>query len=409
LTVTTPVGAIDAATFASTNLYNAARYVKRKPISFEHHRVIAYKDLDRLMQATAEYHALPAKVDQWVVKQACAAWDSYFAAIAEWNIHPEKFKSHPKLPKHLDKQARNLLAYTDQAVSRHPKNVGWVVPSGVPSRAATTHTHAEIAQVRLVPKSTHYVVEVVYERDPEPSPVEPTLIAGIDVGVNVLAAITSNKPGFTPLLVHGRPLKSCNQSYTKRHAKVQAHLPPNQFTSRVLEQMTDKRARDITSYLHSASRTVINLLICEGIGTVVLGKNDGWKQEVNRGKRNNQAFVFIPHARFIEMLTYKAALMGIQVVTIAESHTSECSFLDNEPLQHHAYYLGKRGKRGPFVASTGQAIHADVNASYNILRRYAPQVMAEGVGSFILHSLPLRLPDRHQDRSKQLPRRKVRK
>ena len=64
----------------------------------------------------------------------------------------------------------------------------------------------------------------------------------------------------------------------------------------------------------------------------MIGQNVGWKQEVNLGKRNNQAFVFIPHARFIEMLTYKAALVGIQVVTIAESHTSKCSFLDREPL-----------------------------------------------------------------------------
>ena len=31
------------------------------------------------------------------------------------------------------------------------------------------------------------------------------------------------------------------------------------------------------------------------------------------GKRNNQNFVQIPHARFISMLTYKAELVGITV------------------------------------------------------------------------------------------------
>jgi len=30
------------------------------------------------------------------------------------------------------------------------------------------------------------------------------------------------------------------------------------------------------------------------------------------GKQNNQQFVRIPHARFIEMLTYKGALVGIE-------------------------------------------------------------------------------------------------
>jgi putative transposase len=398
--------AIEAATFASKNLYNAALYRTRQAYIFEHQRIIGYSDLDKLMQPTLEYRALPAKVAQWVLKQVCAAWDSYFAAVAEWHIHPEKFKGHPKLPKYLAKTGRNLLVYTSQAISRDSKNAGWVVPSGVPMRVATKQTAATIAQVRLVPKATHYVVEVVYEREPEHPALDPTLIASVDLGVNVLAAITSNKPGFTPLLVHGRPLKSYNQSYNKRRAKVQAQLPPEQFTSRILEEMADVRHRQIQSYLHTASRAIIDLLVREEIGTLVIGQNVGWKQEVNLGKRNNQAFVFIPHARFIKLLTYKAALVGIQVVAIEESHTSKCSFLDLEPLQHHGQYLGKRVKRGLFVASTGQALHADINASYNILRRFAPHVVAQGVSAFQLRPIPLRLPDRRQDRSKQLPRRR---
>jgi putative transposase len=400
--------AIDAATFASKHLYNAAMYLKRQTYIFENHRIISSSALDKQMQPTAEYKALPAKVAQWVLKQVCAAWDSYFATMAAWIEHPEKFKGHPKLPKYLAKDGRNLLVFTDQAISRDPKNAGWVVPSGVPIRVATKHTHAEIAQVRLVPKSTHFVVGVVYEREPDPAPtLDPTLIASIDLGVNVLAAITANQPGFTPLLVNGRPLKRCNQWYNKRRAKLQAQLPRDQFSSCALDAITDKRHRVITYYLHSTSRAIINLLIQRGIGTLVIGKNDGWKQKVNLGKRNNQTFVMIPHARFIEMLTYKAALVGIQVVTIEESYTSKCSFLDNEPIQHHNRYLGKRAKRGLFVASTGQPIHADINGSLNILRRYAPQVVAAGVSVFAIHPAPLRLPDRRQDRGKQRPRRKA--
>jgi putative transposase len=46
------------------------------------------------------------------------------------------------------------------------------------------------------------------------------------------------------------------------------------------------------------------------MGTLLIGKNDGWKHQVRMGKRNNQAVVFIPHARFIAMLTDTAALGG---------------------------------------------------------------------------------------------------
>ena len=88
------------------------------------------------------------------------------------------------------------------------------------------------------------------------------------------------------------------------------------------------------SYLHVASRRIIDHLVQHRIGTLVIGKNDGWKQEVKLGKRTNQTFVFLPHARFIQMLTYKAQLVGIHVILTEESYTSKCSFLDSEPLGH---------------------------------------------------------------------------
>ncbi len=296
--------AIDAATFASKNLYNSALYVMRQQFIANHY-IFPYAELDQLVSPLEQYQALPRKVAQWVLKQVCAAWTSYQAACAEYAMNPQKFKGHPKLPKYLDKQGRNLLVYTEQAISRDPKNAGWVVPSGVPIRVATKLTHDQIAQVRLVPKANHFVVEVVYDRPVAPASGDPDRIASIDIGVNNLATITANKPGFVPLLVNGRPLKSLNQGYNKRRAKLQSALPPDTFTSRLLEAMTDHRTRAISYYLHAASRAIIDLLVQEGIGTLVIGKNIGWKQDVQLGKRNNQHFVFLPHARFIDMLQYK--------------------------------------------------------------------------------------------------------
>ena len=131
-------------------------------------------------------------------------------------------------------------------------------------------------------------------------------------------------------------------------------------------------AAAIQSELHLASRRVIELLLEEGIGTLVIGKNTGWKQEINLGRRTNQNFVSIPHARYIEMLTYKAELVGIRVIVREESYTSKCSFLDLEPIERHATYVGRRVKRGLFISAQGRRIQADVNGSYNILRKEVP-------------------------------------
>lgn len=401
--------AIDDATFASKNLYNLALYTKRQAYIHENHRIIGYGELDKLLQPAEAYRALPAKVAQWILKQVCAAWDAAMAAVAEWEHHPEKFRGRPNLPYYKDKQTgRNLLTYTNQAVSRDPKNAGFIVPSQVPIRLPTKLRHDQIDQVRIVPHATHFTVEVVYERAPEPAPVDPSLVASIDIGVNNLAAITSNKPGFVPLLVNGRPVKSLNQSYNKRRAKLQSGLPEGVFSTRHLEAITDHRTRSIVSYLHTASRAIIDLLVKEGIGTLVIGKNVGWKQEVEMGKRTNQSFVFIPHARFIDMLTYKAELVGIRVIIAEESYTSKCSFLDDEPISKHATYLGQRVKRGLFRSALGILLNADINGSYNILRKALPDALPNGSAGCLLRPEPLRLPDRRQDASKQRPRRKTR-
>jgi putative transposase len=383
--------AIDAAAFASKNLYNAALYVTRQ--AFIHAgRVVPYEDLARDLKASAEYRALPAKVAQWVLRQVTLAWKSYVAACTAWEADPSRFLGHPKLPKlpkYLDKQGRNLLTYTEQAISRAPKNRGYVVPSGLDIRVETRQTG--IDQVRIVPHATHYTVEVIYERPVTSADVDPARVAAIDIGVNNLAAVTSNQPGTTPLLVQGRPVKAINQWYNKRRARLQAKLSDGVFVSRQLDLLTDKRQRQITSYLHVASRRIVDWLVRQRIGTLVIGKNDGWKQQIGLGKRTNQTFVFIPHARFIQMLTYKAELVGIQVIVSEESYTSTCSFLDLEPIGKHETYAGTRVKRGLFRTRGGRCLNADINGAYNILRKVVPNAFGNGIGGVVVHPVRIAL------------------
>jgi len=359
--------AIDAAAFASKHLDNAALYVTRQAFIHEQ-RIVTYEELARSLKTYAEYRALPAKVAQWVLRQVALAWTSYFAACQAWRANPTMFQGHPKLPKYLPKQGRNLLTYTEQAISHAPKNRGYVVPSGLGIRVETRQTSIDqVDQVRIVPHATHYTVEVIYARPVTPADVDPARVAAIDLGVNTLAAVASNQSGLAPLLVNGRPLKALNQGYNKRRARLQSKLPNGQHTSRQLDLLTDKRQRQITSYLHVASRRVIEWLVAQRLGTLVIGKNDSWKQQVQMGRRTNQQFVFIPHARFIEMLRYKAELVGIQVMVSEESYTSKCSFLDLEPVGRRAVYAGTRVKRGLFRASDGRCLNADINGAYNIL------------------------------------------
>lgn len=179
-----------------------------------------------------------------------------------------------------------------------------------------------------------------------------------------------------PFIINGRPLKHINQFYNKKLAERKSILDTRnkKKTSKKVQSLTFKRNQRIDDYLHKSSRYLINQLVSNHIHTLIIGKNKEWKQEINIGKKNNQNFVQVPHARFIEMLQYKAELKGIRVILQEESYTSKCSFLDNEAIGKHDIYAGKRIKRGLFQASDGTTINADINGALNILRNAVPNV-----------------------------------
>ena len=379
--------AIDGAAFKSKNLYNATLYIVRQVFILEG-KYLNYNTMDKVMQKHEAYRELPTKVAQMVVKQVHEAWVSYFKARKAYREDPSKFKARPKIPGYKPKtQGRNLLVYTLQALQggQSKKGIqGTIKPSGLPITITTRHT--EIKQVRIVPRSGFYVIEVVYEHEQPKSAVDPAWYAGIDIGVETLAALTSNQPGFVPVLINGRPMKSVNQFYNKRRAALQSALRRKGTTKR-MERLTTTRNRRIDHYMHTASRWIIDDLVAHGIGTLVIGKNDGWKQEANMGKRTNQHFVGIPHARFIQMLSYKAERVGITVIITEESYTSRASFLDRDSMpvydpnqKEKPTFSGKRIKRGLYRAADGRLINADCNGSSNIIRKVAPDAFgSEGV------------------------------
>jgi putative transposase len=382
---------LDAACFLSKNLYNATLYELRQHF-FATDKTRSYNQMDKYLKQNVDYCALPRKVSQWVLRQVDHDWQAFWAAKNMYQQTPAKFTGRPQLPRYKHKtDGRNLLTYTRQALSETKLRIGIIAPSQLNIEVQTQVDPKTIQQVRIVPRKTHYVVEVVYAETLYLAAANPNKVAGIDVGLNNLAAVTFNQPGLRPLLVNGRPLKSINQHYNKTYAKLQAELAVGQFTSKRLERLTDQRNRQVNHYLHQASRYVIQQLVKHGIGTLVIGKNDGWKQGIDMGKRNNQQFVQIPHARFIEMLSYKAERERITVILTEESYTSKCSFLDNEPLAKQEAYRGKRIKRGLFQASDGRLLNADVNGSANIIRKVVPNAFADGIEAVVVSPLRVSL------------------
>jgi len=382
---------IDEVCFFGKNLYNRANYIVRQEfINTTKEKEagtrtaanwIRYHELQKTLQKEVDYTKLPAKVSQQVLMNLDKSWKSFFTSIKDWKKNPSKYLGRPRLPRYKDKvNGRAVLTYTIQAISRKKLRTNIVLLSGTKISVPTKQKN--ICQARIVPKKGFYVIEIIYEKEVEKAKVNPDKIAGIDLGINNLAAVTSNL-NIQPILVNGRPLKSMNQFYNKKRAELQSYVANK--SSRKLERLTNKRNRKVNYYLHNASRWIVNYLVQNEIGTLVIGKNKLWKTEVNIGKRNNQSFVNIPHEKFVHMLTYKCELVGIKVMMTEESYTSKCSFIDKESLEHHEEYMGKRKHRGLFITKEKSQINADCNGSGNIIRKVIPNAFADGIEGVVVH------------------------
>jgi transposase len=187
--------------------------------------------MNRLMKSHQAYKAMPAKVSQQILMILDKNWKSFFDAVKAYKVDDSKFSGRPKLPKYKDKvKGRNILVYTIQAISSKQLKKGIVKLSGTNLSIKTKVNPAQICQVRVVPKCDSYVIEVIYD-EPESTASDDKFVASIDLGLNNLAALTSNQPGFTPLLMNGRPLKSINQFYNKRSSHLHSQLKGSRKSS----------------------------------------------------------------------------------------------------------------------------------------------------------------------------------
>jgi putative transposase len=372
----------------SKNLYNEANYIIRQEF-FKSSSWIRYTALNRLLKTSENYKALPAQTAQQILMLVDKAWKSFFNAIREWKAHPNKFKARPRPPGYKNKDGAHILVFTNQQAKIRD---GWLILPKLIGVRIRTRIRDGLCGVRIIPKGMGYLLEIVYEK----------LVAkmvkgsgngrivGIDLGSANIVTIVNNI-GVQPIIVKddGAGIKSINQYYNKRKAELQSTYDLEGVKSGdKLRRLKTKRERKAGDYIHKLSRFIVNWCVKHEIGTIVFGYNKGWKQKVNIGRRNNQTFTQIPYMDIIEKTRYKAEEEGIDVRKQEEGHTSKCSFLDDEPIEHHKNYVGKRITRSLFKSAKGTLIHADVNAGYNIGKKAIPKAFRDGcewIGGLGLH------------------------
>lgn len=371
----------------SKNLYNEANYIVRQNL-FESGVWIRYYELWTLLKESENYKALPSGTAQQTLRIVDKNWSAFFKAIKEWKKHPEKFLGRPKIPKYKKKDGEFVLVFTN--IQAKIKDGLLILPKKV-GLELKTRIKQGLREVRVIPKGVGYVVEIVFEKEVNTVEKDKNKIAGIDLGVRNLITMTNNI-SEKPIVVKGGIVKSINQFYNKEKARIQSVYDLQGVRNgKKMKKLSVKRERKLNDFFHKVSRFVVEWCIEHEIGTLVIGHSKNWKQETDLGKRNNQIFEQIPFMKLIQKIGYKAEEEGIQIQEQEESHTSKCSFLDSESIEHHEEYSGKRISRGLFRSSKGILINADVQGAYNIIKKAVPKaftkVKSDGIEGVELHPL----------------------
>lgn len=346
-------------------LYNYVLYNVRQGI-FNEEYLKEYEFSTKLCKENQfDFRNLPSAISQQVVAQVFSNIKGWIKSKKEFEKNPSKFHSKPKLPNYKKGEKQNMVVFTTSAC--RVKNGYIYFVKNIIQPIKTKIGDNKLCQVRIIPQATCYVVEVIYEKKGQDLNLNKDNVLSIDLGLNNLCSCINNVEK-QPFIVNGRIMKSFNQWYNKRKAKLMS-FAGDKGTSKRLRQLNNYRNFWIEDHIHKVSRFIINYCVDNNIGSLVVGLNKGWKQEINLGKKTNQKFVEIPFSRLIDKISYKCKLVGISFYLSEESYTSKVDHLAFEELGKHDVYLGKRKKRVLFQSSVNKLINADINGAIGIGRK----------------------------------------
>lgn len=374
--------------------------------------LLDYEFLDSLMKITnnPDYYnkVLPRQSAQLMLKTVEEEMLSFYNSCAEYKACPGKFTGKPNLPHYGKKGGCRTIKISNQDCVIYPvKDKPGYHELKLPKcklrfNLGDLPIKGKLKETKIVPSHGVFVLSLTFECNEEVAPIseKPRRISILDLGVNNFAAMTNNI-GAPCLLFKGGAIKSINQWYNKKMAKIMSEqtIGTTEKFKPTPESMKlgFDRANKISDFMHKVAKLIILWCLENKIDTLIVGENKGWKQNINLGDRNNQNFVSIPFSKFKFILKYLCEQNGIRYIAQEESYTSDASFLDNDYIPTYgvddekAVFSGKRrptrykgmykkdGFRGLYVSKDGTIINADLNGSANIGRKAIPTMFIDGV------------------------------
>ena len=328
------------------------------------------------------FKSLPSQTAQEVCKLVDKAWKSFFA------LKKTKGIQDPKPPRF--KQVPMPVTYMQNGIKRKSSDVlRLTLPKGLKDHMAEKYGIHEnylilengifkdmdnIKQLKIyMPEDETVRLIVIYEVADAEARNDNGHYLSIDLGIhNFMTCFDSEGYSF----IIGRKYLSIVRRYDKEIARVQSQWAAQQSkkgvrypkSSNHKRRLHIKKNNTVRDYLHKVTRCITDYCETHGINTVIIGDLTGVRENKNFGDRINQEFHSLPFRKATDMLSYKLKLRGINIVSIKEAYSSQCSPLSVSVDKQHASKKN-RVRRGLY-SDNGVVWNADSVGAYNIMRLY---------------------------------------
>ena len=233
--------------------------------------------------------------------------------------------------------------------------------------------YSEVKEFTILPKNGAFYLEMSYEVEKQNHELDINQALSIDLGTadNLAACVDTLGNSF---LIDARDLKAKNQLWNKK-VSTRKEGKSQGYWDNWLDRVTRKRNHQMRDGINKAAKLMINHCLKYGIGTLVMGWNEGFKVNANLGNLNNQKFVQMPLGKLKSRVKQLCDLHGIRFIETEEAYTSKASFLDGDSLPKYGEKpmewkaSGNRIKRGLYRTADGFVVNADLNGAANILRK----------------------------------------
>ena len=389
----------------SNNLYNVALYNIRQHY-FHEKKFLKYEENYHVCKENENYGLLQAGVSQQILKVADRSFKSFFNLARKARSGDYRFRD-VEIPHYRKKGGLFVLVLSTNAINIKdgfltvPMSREFSIRHGNQKIRIPFPARLEgkaIKEVRICPSGNgrNFTIQYCYLQEDEPQDVDPSRHLAIDVGLENLATCVTDTG--TSFIMDGRRLKSINQYWNKRKARLQSISDKQgRKMTRRISLLTRKRNNRVRDIIRKTARHIVDFCIANRIGTIVCGYNPDFKRGMDLGRKTNQQFTQVSFGSLREAISNLCERYGIAYVEQEESYTSKASCLDQDEIPvynpeqpYTGSFSGRRVKRGLYRFADGRIANADVNGAANILRKSKQNLDFEGLCRGLLAS-PLRI------------------